>query len=112
LNPMEYSASDGSTKTVVNSFLGNDAQNLVNQIAVRVEHGNAFAVFNVLPDEIEKQCAFAGAGCADDMSVPGALFGRQPDFNRLAGMVVRAKQQTALPNNGWRRLRLGRLSLK
>ena len=56
LNPMGNSTSDGFNQNhVVNPVIRNDAQNLVNQIAVRVEHGHAFAVFDVLPDEIEKQ---------------------------------------------------------
>ena len=46
------------------------------------------------------------------MHVPGALFCGQPDFNRIARMVVRAKQQTALPNNCRCRLGLGCLPLK
>ena len=113
LNPTEYSSSDGSTKTTSSIRSGgNDAENLVNQIAVRIEHGHAFTVFNVLPDEIEKQRGFAGAACADDVGMPHALFGGQPDFNRFAGMVVVAKQQTLLPDNGRCRLGLGRLPLK
>ena len=54
----------------------NDAQNAVNQIAVRVKHGHAFAVFNVLPDEIEKQRAFAGAARPDDMAYAGCAVRR------------------------------------
>jgi hypothetical protein len=44
--------------------------------------------------------------------VLGALLRRQSDFNRFARMVVRAKQQALLPDNGWCRLGLGRLPLK
>jgi hypothetical protein len=52
--------------------LGDDLQNLVNQITVRIKDGNAFAVFHALPDEIKQQGALARAGCADDMLVASA----------------------------------------
>ena len=35
---------------IVNAFRGNETQNLVNQIAVRIEDANAVTVLNVLPD--------------------------------------------------------------
>ena len=44
--------------------------------------------------------------------VPDALFGGQPDCNRFAGMVVVAKQQAVLPDNGRCGFGLGRLPLK
>src|ERR1035437_1849312 len=46
------------------------------------------------------------------MTMPCALFGGQPDFNRFARMVVFAKQQAVLPDNGRCRLGFGRLPLK
>ena len=52
-----------------------ELENAVNEVAMRVKHSNAFTIFNVLPDEIEKQGGFAGATRADDVRVPGALFG-------------------------------------
>lgn len=41
---------------------------------MRVEYGNALAVFNVLPDEVEEKRGFAGAGRADDVAVLYSLF--------------------------------------
>ena len=46
---------------VVNPFGADDGQNLVNQITVRIKNSDAFAVLNILPDQIQQQGRFAGA---------------------------------------------------
>ncbi|MGH7994380.1 MAG: hypothetical protein ACREDQ_12740, partial [Limisphaerales bacterium] len=75
-----------------------------------IKHGEALAVFKVLPDEIEQQSAFAGASCTDDVTVVNTLLRCEPDRNGLARVFVLAKQQAfALPHNPRRGLSLGGL---
>jgi len=40
---------------IAESPLGNSAENLVDQIAVRIEYGESFSSFNVLKYEVEEQ---------------------------------------------------------
>ena len=47
---------------VINPVIRDDAQNLIDQIAMRVEHRHPFAVLDVLLDQVEQQGRFAGAG--------------------------------------------------
>jgi hypothetical protein len=46
---------------------------------VGVKKRETFAGHEVLPDEIEQQGTFAGAGLSDDVEVPAAFFGIEHD---------------------------------
>jgi len=58
-------------------------EDLLDEVAVRIEYSQTFAVRNVLPDEIIEQGRFPGAGCTDHVQVSDALFRRQTDFGHL-----------------------------
>src|SRR6185437_7905723 len=88
---------------IVHALWRNDAANAVNQVAMRVKDGHALTVFNVLPDEIEKQRGFAGAARADDVGVTRALFCREADCSGFTSMFILAKQYSCgLADNAWR----------
>src|ERR1035441_7676674 len=73
---------------VVNPVIGNDAKNLIDQIAMGIKDAHAFAVLDVLPDEIKQQRRLAGAGGADDVRVAHPLVGDEIDRNGFAIVFV------------------------
>ncbi len=64
------------------------AQNLIDQIPVRIEDRDPFAAFDVLHDELEEQGRFARAGCADHVAVLRPLFGAERHRRCLARMGI------------------------
>lgn len=59
---------------VVGAAAGDVLQGRLRQVAVRIQEGDAGAGREVLADEIEQEGTLAGAGLADDVQVPAALF--------------------------------------
>src|SRR6266849_5529528 len=55
---------------IVNAMLRYAKQNLVDEIAVGIEHSEANTLLEVLGDEIQKERALARARCSDDMRMP------------------------------------------
>jgi hypothetical protein len=54
---------------------GNVLQHGFRKIAVRIEQCEALAGKKVLPDQVEKQGAFSGAGLPDDVEMSAAFLG-------------------------------------
>lgn len=49
------------------------------EVAVWVEQGDARASRKILAQQVEQQCALAGAGLTDEVKMPAALVGRERD---------------------------------
>jgi len=64
---------------VLGAGFGNMRKHVFCKIAVRVEQCQALTGQEVLPDQVEKQSALAGAGLSDDVEVPAALLGIEHD---------------------------------
>ncbi len=54
---------------VLDALLWYIVQNLLDQVAVRVNDRNAGAGVNILPDAVKQQCRFAGAALAYNIRV-------------------------------------------
>ena len=73
---------------VIYSLRWNDTQNAFNQIAVRIEHSQTFAVLNVFTDEVEQQSRFPRTGGANNMGMTCPLFWCEIHMPNLAGMFI------------------------
>ena len=72
---------------------------------MRIEKGNALAVLDVLPDEIEQKRALARAGCADDVHVPDTLLRGKAHLGGNPGMqILTQDQRTGLASGSGRGL--------
>src|SRR5260221_239240 len=82
---------------------GNDAENRIHKIAVRIENRHSFTTLDVLFDEIEKQRGLARAGCADDMGVTHPMLWREKDLASRSRVSVRAEKKSATSTEHFRR---------
>ena len=78
------------------AFAGNEVEQLVRKIAVRVQQTAAEPILDVLADAVEEERRFAVAGAADDVRVPDTMIHFQPHGRLLAGVVIDAEQQIGL----------------
>ncbi len=97
---------------IADALTGDAAQDLIDEVAMRVEHGQPLAVFDVLADEVIQKRTLACAMHANDVHVAHALVGGEADREGLLGMEVGSKQYAfGSPGNCRRGLRFARLPL-
>ena len=92
------------------------------EVAMRIEESQALAGDEVLPDQIEQEGAFAGAGLADDVEMTAAFLRIEHDqFARRAGTDCRAavmavswvgREPVCRAHRDWDLMRAALLSLK
>src|SRR5579859_3356582 len=71
----------------------NDAKDTIDKVAMRIEHCESCAIFNVLPDEIRQQGRFSCPRGADDVHVLHTLRACEPNRCSLPGMNVLTQEQ-------------------
>src|SRR5204863_3392937 len=65
---------------LLKAFFGDVAQNLIDQVAMRIEYAQAFAILDVLKDEIQEQGRLARPGRANQVGVAHPLLGAEADW--------------------------------
>jgi len=90
---------------LAHAFLGDMAKDLVNEVAVRIEDGQALAIPNILHDHVKEQRGFSAPGCPDKVQVPHALIGTERDLHRFPGMVILAQGKRIAERHGGSRFR-------
>ena len=75
------------------ALFGNVAEHLVNQVAMRVEHCDPFAILYVLDDEIEEKRRFPGSRGSDDVSVLRSLIRAERHNGSLSRVVILAQHE-------------------
>src|SRR4051812_40098647 len=85
---------------IIEAVLRNNAENPINEGAMRVEESYPLPAFDVLANQVEEQCAFSSAGRAKDVHVANARFRGEADFDCFASMgVVPQENSICLPGN-------------
>src|ERR1051326_4581488 len=87
---------------IIDAFLGNATDYLVDQVPVWIEHGEPVAVLDVLNNHIQEQRGFAAARGTDQMHVANSLLGAHRNAHDLAGMMILAEREClAEGEGGW-----------